>query len=104
MGRDIYIKSKYVDDYGSKSSDLIMAFDRFFWKFPKCDISEDEYFDDGYYCVKLSMKEMWQVMEFIKDDISLNSNLYRNADKLLERVNNIYVNMMPNDLVEVWTC
>lgn len=105
MGRDIYVKSKHVDDYGSKSSDLIMAFDRFFWKFPKCDISEDEYFDDdGYYCVKLSMKEMGQVMEFIKDDISLNSKLYRNADELLERINNIYVHMMPNGFVEVWTC
>jgi hypothetical protein len=105
MGRDIYVESKHLNYYGSKSSDLIMAFDRFFWKFPKHSTSEDEYFDDdGYYCVKLSKKEIGQVVEFIKDDISLNSKLYRNADELLERINNIYIRMMPNDFVEVWTC
>lgn len=107
MGKDIYVESKYFSYYGSKSSDLLMAFDRFFGKFPKHNISEDEYFDfdfDGYYDVKLSKKEIGQVMEFIKDDISLHSNLYRNADELLEQINNIYIRMMPNDFAEVWTC
>lgn len=104
MGRDIYVESKHFNYYGSKSSDLIMAFDRFFWKFPKHITSEDEYCDNGYYCFKLSRKEIEQVMEFIKDDISLNSKLYRRADELIEQINNIYIRMMPKDIVEVWTC
>ena len=47
---------------------------------------------------------MSQMLEFIKDDISLNSKFYRNADELLELISNIYIRMMPNDFVEVWTC
>lgn len=105
MGRDIYVESKHLGYSGSKSSDLIMAFDRFFLKFPKHNIGEDEYYDScGYYDIKLSRKEVGQVMEFVKDDISLNSKLYRNPDELLERINNIYIRMMPKDFVEVQTC
>ncbi len=99
MGRDIYVESKHFDYYGGKSSDLIMAFDRFLWKFPKYSKGEV-----GYYDITLSRKDMNQVLEFIKDDVSLNSKFYRNADELLEKMNNIYIRMMPNDFVEVWTC
>lgn len=99
MGRDIYVESKHFSYNGSKSSDLIMAFDRFLWKFPQYSKGEV-----GYYDITLSRKDMSQVMEFIKDDVSLNSKFYRNSDELLERMNNIYIRMMPNDFVEVWTC
>ena len=99
MGRDIYVESKHFEYYGSKSSDLIMAFDRFFWKFPKYKTE-----DDGYYDAKLSRKEMSQALEFIKEDVLLNSKLYRHADELLERMNNIYIRMMPDDFVDIWTC
>lgn len=99
MGRDIYVESKHLEYYGSKSSDLIMAFDRFVWNFHR--YSKD---DCGYYDLILSRKDMSQALEFIKSDISLNSKLYRNADELLERMNNIYIRMMPNDFVKVWTC
>ena len=76
-----------------------MAFDRFIWKFPNYNNGEV-----GYYDIALSRKAMSQVLEFIKDDVSLNSKLYRNADELLEKMNNIYIRMMPSDVVEVWTC
>lgn len=99
MGRDIYVESKYFSYYGSKSSDLIMAFDRFFWRFPKHKTDET-----GYYNANLSRKAMKQLLEFVKDDVSSNSKLYRNADELLEKINNIYIRMMPNDFVDVWTC
>lgn len=99
MGRDIYVESKHFDYYGSKSSDLIMAFDRFFSKFPKYNTDVV-----GYYDVRLSRKEMKQVLEFVKDDILSNSKLYRNADELLEKMDNICIRMMPNDFVKVWTC
>lgn len=99
MGRDIYVESKHFDYYGSKSSDLIMAFDRFFLKFPKYNTDVV-----GYYDVRLSRKEMKQVLEFVKDDILSNSKLYRNADELLEKMDNICIRMMPNDFVKVWTC
>lgn len=99
MGRDIYVESKHFEYYGSKSSDLIMAFDRFISKFPKYSKGKI-----GYYDVKLSRKDMSKVLEFIESDISLNSKLYRNADELLERMNNIYIRMTPNDFVKVWTC
>ena len=99
MGRDIYVESKHFDYYGSKSSDLIMAFDRFFCKFPKYTNGEATYYD-----TKLSRKEMKQALEFVKDDILSNRKFYRNADELLEKMNNIYIRMMPNDFVEVWTC
>lgn len=99
MGRDIYVESKHFDYYGSKSSDLIIAFDRFFWKFPKYKVGEI-----GYYNANLSKKEMGQVLEFVKDDASFNNKLYRNAEELLEKINNIYIRMMPNDFVKVKTC
>lgn len=99
MGRDIYVEYGHFDYYGSKSSDLIMAFDRFFCEFPQYVAG-----DAIYYETKLSKEEMGQALEFIKEDISLNSKLYRHADELLERMNNVYTNMMPNDFVEIWTC
>lgn len=99
MGRDIYVDSKHLNYYGSKSSDLIMAFDRFFVEFPQCNTVEV-----GYYDVELSRKEMGQVLEFIKEDVSLNSKLYKNANELLERMNNVYIRMTPKDFVRVWTC
>ena len=99
MGRDIYVDSKHLNYYGSKSSDLIMAFDRFLWKFPYYNNGESTYYD-----ITLSRKDMGQFLEFIKDDVSLNSELYKNADELLERMNNVYIRMMPDDFVRVWTC
>lgn len=99
MGRDIYVEYEHFDYYGSKSSDLIMAFDRFFIEFPQYATG-----DAGYYEAKLSKKEIGRALEFIKEDVSLNSKLYRHADELLEQMNNIYINMMPNDFVEIWTC
>lgn len=99
MGRDIYVECGHLDYYGGKHSDLIMAFDRFFVEFPQYSAGETI-----YYHTKLTKKEMNQALEFIKKDILLNSKLYRNANELLERINNIYTYMMPNDFVEVWTC
>lgn len=99
MGRDIYVECGELDYYGSKSSDLIMAFDRFFVKFPQYSVGETI-----YYHTKLSKNEMRKALEFILEDVELNSKLYRNADELLERMNNVYTYMMPNDFVEVWTC
>lgn len=99
MGRDIYVECGELDYYGSKSSDLIMAFDRFFVEFPQYSAGETT-----YYHTKLSKNEMSKALEFIKEDVALNSKLYRNADEPLERMNNIYLYMMPNDFVEVWTC
>ena len=96
MGRDIRVESKHFVYRGSKSSDLIILFDRFFMNFPKYNIN-----DDIYYTVNLSRKEMKQVLDFIEDDIVLNSKLYRDANELLERMNNIYIRMMPKDFVEI---
>ena len=96
MGRDIRVESKHLVYRGSKSSDLIILFDRFFMNFPKYNIN-----DDIYYTVNLSRKEMKQVLDFIEDDVVLNSKLYRNANELLERMNNIYIRMMPKDFVEI---
>lgn len=96
MGRDIRVESKHLVYRGSKSSDLIISFDRFFMNFPKYNIG-----DGIYYTVSLSRKEMKQVLDFIEDDIVLNSKLYRNANELLERMNNIYIRMMPKDFVKI---
>ena len=96
MGRDIRVESKHFVYRGSKSSDLITLFDRFFMNFPKYNIN-----DGIYYTVNLSRNEMKQVLDFIEDDIVLNSTLYRDVNELLERMNNIYVRMMPKDFVEI---
>lgn len=92
MGRDIRVESKHFVYRGSKSSDLIMAFDLFFMYFPRCDIGDGIFFN-----VKLSRKEMKQVLDFVKRNITF----YKDADELLEQLNNIYVRMMPSDFVEV---
>lgn len=92
MGRDIRVESKHLVYHGSKSSDLIVAFDLFFSHFPRCDIGDDIFFN-----VYLSRKEMKQVLDFVKKDAAF----YRDADELLEKLNNIYVRMMPSDFVEV---
>lgn len=92
MGRDIRVESKHLVYRGSKSSDLLMAFDLFFSYFPRYDI------DDGvFFNVNLSKKEMKQVLDFVKN----NSKFYRDANELLEQLNNIYIRMMPSDFVEV---
>lgn len=96
MGRDIRVESKHLVYRGSKSSDLIMAFDRFFAYHPKYDIGDGIFFD-----VILARKEVRQALDFIKDDVALNGELYRNADVLLEQIHNIYIRMMPRDFVEV---
>lgn len=96
MGRDIRVESKCFIYHGSKSSDLIMAFDRFFMKYPKYNPGRF-----GYYNVNLSRKQMQQALEFIKEDTSLNNGLYRNANELLEKMNNIYIRMTPGDSVEI---
>lgn len=92
MGRDIRVESKHLVYRGSKSSDLIMAFDLFFSHFPEYDIG-----DGIYYNINLSRNDMKRVLDFIKN----NSKFYRNADELLEKMNNIYIRMMPNDFVEI---
>ena len=92
MGRDIRVESEHLVYHVSKSSDLIMAFDLFFSHFPRRDTG-----DGIFYNVNLSKKEMKQVLDFVKN----NGNFYRNADELLEQLNNIYIRMMPNDSVEV---
>ncbi len=96
MGRDIRVESKHFVYYGSKSSDLIMAFDRFFVHHPRFDVS-----DEIFFSVNLSRKEMNDALTFIKDDVVVNRRLYRDADVLIERMNNIYIRMMPGDLVEI---
>lgn len=92
MGRDIRVESKHLVYYGTKSSDLIMAFDLFFSYFPRCDIGDDIFFN-----VNLSRSEMNQLLDFVKD----NTTFYRDVDELLERLNNIYIRMIPTDFVEV---
>lgn len=96
MGRDIRIESKHFVYCGGKSSDLIMAFDRFFVYHPRCDIG-----DDIFFSVYLSRKEMGDALAFIKDDVAANFWLYKEADLLVERMNNICIRMMPGDLVEI---
>ena len=96
MSRDIRVESKHFVYHGSKSSDLIILFDRFFMNFPKYNIN-----NDIYYTINLSRKEMKQVLDFIEYDIVLNSKLYKDANELLERMNNIYIRMTPKDFVEI---
>ena len=95
MGRDIRVESKHLVYHGSKSSDLIMAFDLFFSHFPRCDTG-----DGLFYSVNLSKKEMAQVIDFVNKNIVSNSKLYKDA-RVLEQLTNIYMRMMPNDFVEV---
>lgn len=96
MGRDIRVESKHLVYHGSKSSDLIMAFDLFFLQFPRRGIG-----DGIFYSINLSKKEMKQVIDFVAENIVSNSKLYKNASMLLEQLTNIYIRMMPNDSVEV---
>ena len=95
MGRDIRVESKHFDYHGSKSSDLMMVFTLFFSHFPRYDIG-----DGLFYSVKLSKKEMKQVIDFVDKYIVSNSKLYKDAI-ILEKLTNIYIRMMPNDFVEV---
>ena len=96
MGRDIRVESKHFVYRGSKSSDLLMAFDFFFSHFPRYDIGDGMFFN-----VNLSKKEMKQVLDFVEKDVIHNSKVYRDADELIEQLNNIYIRMMPDDIVEV---
>lgn len=51
MGRDIRVESKHLAYHGSKSSDLMLAFDLFFSRFPRRDTR-----DSVFYSVNLSKK------------------------------------------------
>lgn len=95
MGRDIRVESKHLVYHGSKSSDLMTAFDLFFSHFPRRDIK-----DGVFYSVHLSKKEMKQVIDFVSENIASKSKLYKDA-ALLERLTDIYIRMMPDELVEV---
>lgn len=95
MGRDIRVESKHLVYRGSKSSDLMLAFDLFFSRFPRRGTG-----DGVFYSVNLSKKEMEQVIDFVHKNIVSNSKLYKDAI-LLEQLTNIYIRMMPNDFVEV---
>lgn len=95
MGRDIRVESKHFCYRGSKSSDLLMIFDLFFSHFPRREIK-----DGVFYSVKLSKKEMKQVIEFVNENIVSKSKLYKDVC-ILEQLTNIYIRMMPNDFVEV---
>lgn len=95
MGRDIRVESKHIAYQGSKSSDLLMAFDLFFLHFPRRDTG-----DGVFYSVNLSKKEMEQVIDFVDKNIVSNSKLCKDAI-LLEQLTNIYIRMTPNDFVEV---
>lgn len=92
MGRDIRVESKHFVYSGSKSSDLIMAFDLFFSHFPEYNTEDGIYFN-----IDLSRSDMKRVLDFVRN----NSGIYRDVDELLEKINNIYIRMMPKDLVEV---
>lgn len=95
MGRDIRVESKHLVYRGSKSSDLMMAFDLFFSHFPRRNIK-----DGVFYSVNLSKKEMKQVIDFVSENIASKSKLYKDAS-MLEKLTNIYIRMMPDELVEV---
>lgn len=95
MGRDIRVESKHFIYYGSKSSDLIMAFDYYFYNFRK-DIIEN-----NFYTAKLSKKEMKCVLDFTKEDILSNHTNYREPNELIEKLNNLYIRMMPKDIVKI---
>ena len=92
MGRDIRVESKHFVYSGSKSSDLLMAFDIFFSHFPEYDTEDGIYFN-----IDLSRSDMKRVLDFVRN----NSGIYRDVDRLLEKINNIYIRMMQNDIVEV---
>ena len=92
MGRDIRVESKHFSYYGSKSSDLLMAFDLFFSYFPRRDIEDSIFFN-----VNLSRKEFKQVVGFVEKNIKF----FRKPEELLEKLGNIYVRMMPKDFVEI---
>lgn len=62
MGRDIRVESKHFIYCGSKSSDLLMAFDLFLAHFPRHNIEDSIYFD-----VSFSRKEFGQVLKFVKE-------------------------------------
>ena len=96
MGRDIRVESKHFVYYGSKSSDLIMLFDRFFVYHPRRDIG-----DSIFFSVNLTRREMGDVLTFVKEDAIVNGRLYKDTDVLIERMNNIYIRMMPRDVVEI---
>lgn len=96
MGRDIRVESKHLAYHGSKSSDLMLAFDLFFSRFPRRDTR-----DSVFYSVNLSKKEMKQLIGFV-NDMASNSKFYQDA-LLLEKLTNIYIRMMPNEFVEVTT-
>lgn len=96
MGRDIRVESKHLAYHGSKSSDLMLAFDLFFSRFPRRDTR-----DSIFYSVNLSKKEMKQLIDFV-NDMASNSKFYQDA-LLLEKFTNIYIRMMPNEFVEVTT-
>lgn len=96
MGRDIRVESKHLAYHGSKSSDLMLAFDLFFSRFPRRDTR-----DSIFYSVNLSKKEMKQLIDFV-NDMASNSKFYQDA-LLLEKLTNIYIRMMPNEFVEVTT-
>lgn len=95
MGRDIRVESKHLAYHGSKSSDLMLAFDLFFSRFPRRDTR-----DSVFYSVNLSKKEMKQLIDFVSENIASKSKLYKDAS-ILEKLTNIYIRMMPDELVEV---
>ena len=92
MGRDIRVESKHFVYRGSKSSDLLMAFDLFFAYHPEYSTSGECCFD-----IELSRTDMKRVLDFIE----VRSQFYREPEELLERMNNIYVRMMPLDTVQI---
>ncbi len=96
MGRDIRVESKHFVYRGSKSSDLLIAFDHFFSYFPRYDVG-----DGMFFAVNLSKKDMKQVLDFVEKGNVSNGRVYRNADELIEQLNSIYICMTPNDIVEV---
>lgn len=98
MGRDIRVESKHFRYCGSKSSDLLMLFDYFFMEFPEY---QPEDYDYSWCDTILSRYEMEKVLEFAKKDVKARSTLYRDGNELIEKLNNIYIRMMPDDVVEV---
>ena len=92
MGRDIRVESKHFIYHGSKSSDLLMAFDLFLAHFPRRDIEDSIYFDANF-----SRKEFGQVLKFVKE----NDSFFKDQESLLEKLDNIYARLTPKDSVEV---
>lgn len=92
MGRDIRVESKYFIYRGSKSSDLLMAFDLFLAHFPRHDVGDSIYFDVGF-----SRKEFEQVLKFVKE----NSSLFKDWEGLFEKLDNIYARLTPKDFVKI---